>query len=62
MPLTPRNDSAVASRFQENRDFVESNRAEATRLLRETLFTESPLTLDDVSLLSSLQNTFDPVH
>ncbi|GAA5982728.1 hypothetical protein JCM5350_006228 [Sporobolomyces pararoseus] len=39
---------AVASRFQENRDFVESNRAEATRLLRETLFTESPLTLDDL--------------
>ncbi|GAA5893839.1 Zn(II)2Cys6 transcription factor [Sporobolomyces salmoneus] len=47
-PLLTHSIVAVASRFQENREFVESNRAEATRLLRETLFTETPLTLDDL--------------
>ncbi|GAA5925347.1 Zn(II)2Cys6 transcription factor [Sporobolomyces koalae] len=39
---------AIASRFQANREFVDLNRSEATRLLRETLFTESPVTLDDL--------------
>jgi len=40
--------SAVASRFEENRELVESNRMEATRLIRDTLFAEAALTLDDV--------------
>ncbi|GAA5840845.1 hypothetical protein JCM3766R1_000900 [Sporobolomyces carnicolor] len=47
-PLLTHSIIAVASRFQEDREFVESNRAEAVRLLRETLFTDTPLSLDDL--------------
>ncbi|GAA5888225.1 hypothetical protein JCM5296_000238 [Sporobolomyces johnsonii] len=39
---------AVASRFQENREFVESNRNDALRLMRETLYAERHITLDDL--------------
>ncbi|GAA6022335.1 hypothetical protein JCM11491_005267 [Sporobolomyces phaffii] len=47
-PLLTHSIIAVASRFQENREFVESSRSEATRLLRGTLFSDTPLTLDDL--------------
>ncbi|GAA5961977.1 hypothetical protein JCM21900_001991 [Sporobolomyces salmonicolor] len=39
---------AVASRFQENREFVESNRNDALRMMRETLYAERHITLDDL--------------
>ncbi|CEQ39484.1 SPOSA6832_01004, partial [Sporobolomyces salmonicolor] len=38
---------AVASRFQENREFVESNRNDALRMMRETLYAGRHITLDD---------------
>ncbi|GAA5909699.1 hypothetical protein JCM6882_008468 [Rhodosporidiobolus microsporus] len=39
---------AVASRLHENREFVEHHRGKALGLMRETLYAERPLTLDDL--------------
>ncbi|BGP16254.1 hypothetical protein JCM10213_007697 [Rhodosporidiobolus nylandii] len=39
---------AVASRFHENRDFVDLHRSRALKLMRETLYPEKPLNLDDL--------------
>lgn len=50
--------SAVASRFEENRELVESNRLEATRLIRETLFAETALTLDDVCFVQASPTSY----
>ncbi|GAA6061956.1 hypothetical protein JCM10212_001998 [Sporobolomyces blumeae] len=47
-PLLMHSIVSVASRFQDNREFVESNRADALRLIRETLLAEKPITLDDL--------------
>ncbi|GAA5864496.1 hypothetical protein JCM8547_005561 [Rhodosporidiobolus lusitaniae] len=39
---------AVSSRLHENREFVEYQRAKALRLIRETLYSERTVTLDDL--------------
>ncbi|GAA5820321.1 hypothetical protein JCM11251_005573 [Rhodosporidiobolus azoricus] len=39
---------AVASRLHENREFVEYHRSRALKYMRETLYAERPLTLDDL--------------
>jgi hypothetical protein len=41
---------AVASRLNANRELVDSQRAKTLGLIRETLYPERTLTLDDVSL------------
>lgn len=45
----PLSRSAVASRHSNETALVEFNRNEALRLMRETLYAERPVTLDDVS-------------
>jgi len=49
LELTPIPRSAVASRHSNETALVEFNRNEALRLMRETLYAERPVTLDDVS-------------
>jgi hypothetical protein len=48
--------SAVASRLSENRELVDSQRARTLNLIRETLYPERTLTLDDVRTMQLSQH------